>query len=195
VYEAMTDVDGHRRRVAGRQSSPRLALPVGRYYVTAEYGSALAATEVDIKAGEIKSETLNLRAGILNLSSVLATASPPLAADVRYEVYEAAQDVAGHRKRVSSSPGHEGASRFAVPAGRYFVTAASGNALASAEIDISAGEIRFETLNLRAGILNVSSALTAAGPALATGVHYDIFEAAQRVDGSRRRFSSSPAHE
>ena len=155
----------------------------------------LASTEVEITTGQVTSQTLNLRAGFLNLSSVLAAGGPPLVAD-RYDVFEAKPDLLdGQRKRVSSSAGHEGPSRFAVPAGRYYVTAAYGDALASTEVEVAAGEVKFETLNLRAGILNVSSALGAAGPALTSGVNYDVLEAAPRIDGSRKRVSSSPAHE
>ena len=198
VYEAAKDVEGNRKLVVGSpayQGPPRFPLPAGRYYVTAAYGSASASTEVDITAGEIKPQTLNLRAGILNLSSILAAGSPPIATEVSYEVYETAKDVEGNRKRVVGSPVYQGPPRFPLPAGRYYVTAAYGSASASTEVDITAGEIKPQTLNLRAGILNLSSVLAAGGPPLTTGVSYEVYEAAKDVEGNRKRVVGSPTYQ
>jgi hypothetical protein len=91
---------------------------------------------------------LNLRAGILVLSSVLAPETPPLASGVSYEVYEAAKDVEGKRKRVVRSATVEVPPRFPLPAGRYYVTAASDAARGEAEVAVSEGKVQQLQLRL-----------------------------------------------
>jgi hypothetical protein len=59
----------------------------------------------------------------LRLTAVLADGGQPLADGVTYEVYTAARDAEGNRKRVTRSGGMYGPPRFPLPAGRYFVTA------------------------------------------------------------------------
>jgi hypothetical protein len=197
VYEAAIDAEGNRKRVVGSpeyQDPPRFPLAAGRYYVAVEYGSASAATEIDIRAGEITPQALNLRAGILNLSSVLADGSPPLATGVRYEVYEAAKDAEGNRKRVVGSPEYRDPPRFPLPAGRYYLTAEYGSASAGTEMEIRAGAITSHALNLHAGILNLSSVLAAGGPTLAKGVSYEVYEAAKDAEGNRKRVVGSPEY-
>jgi hypothetical protein len=197
VYEVAQSTDGHRKRLfsAAEQHGPaRFALPVGRYYVTAAYGNAAAGMEVDVTTGAVEAQTLNLHAGILNVSSRLAAGTPPLTSGVHYTVYEAAMGLDGSRKRVSSSPGHEGPSRFVLAAGRYYVTAVYGNAEAGTEVDLVAGDIKAQTVDLGAGILNLSS-VPAVRTVQPTGVNYAVYEAAKAVDGSRKRVSASPGHE
>jgi hypothetical protein len=53
-------------------------------------------------------------------------------------VYEAKQDVAGKRKYIDSSSA--AVPLFKLPAGRYYVTVQHGQASASTEIEIAAGQ-------------------------------------------------------
>ena len=105
VYEAGKDADGNRKHVAdGYGGRARLPLPAGRYYVTATYGQAITGLDVDVPAGDQSIvRTVDLRAGILRLSSVLAAGGTPLTSDVHYVVYEAAKDADGNRKRVADN--------------------------------------------------------------------------------------------
>jgi hypothetical protein len=196
IYEAAKDADGNRKRVADSpdyQGPPRFPLPAGRYYVTAMYGSASASTEVGLTETEITRQTLNLRAGVLRLTSVLATVGKPLPSGVHYEVYEIAKDADGNRKRVTDSPDYKGPPRFPLPAGRYYVTATYDSASAGAEIDVTAGdEPTRQTLNLNAGILSLTSVLAAGGKPLSIGVVYQVYEAAKDADGNRKRVTNSP---
>ena len=52
--------------------------------MTAEYGSAAADVEVEVTPGAVTQQILNLRAGILRLTAVLADGAQPLAAGVTY---------------------------------------------------------------------------------------------------------------
>ena len=101
-----------------------------------------------MKAGEIKSERLDLQAGILKLSSILAGGSQPLATGVSYVVYDAVKDAEGNQKRVAGSGSRDGPPRFPLPAGRYFVTAASDRGKGSAEVAVAKGEVKLLQLRL-----------------------------------------------
>jgi hypothetical protein len=86
---------------------------------------------------------MSLHAGILRLTAVLAKGGgEPLAANVAYEVYTAATDAEGNRKRVTGSNQSSGPARFVLPTGRYFVTAACCAGNASAETAITPGQTR-----------------------------------------------------
>jgi hypothetical protein len=147
VYEAATDAVGNRKLVTREYGgSVQFPLPAGRYYVTAIYGSASASTEVGVTAAEITRQTLNLRAGVLSLTSVLAAGGKPLPDGVRYEVYEAATDAVGNRKLVTREYG--GSVQFPLPAGRYYVTASSDVGKGVSEVTISPGEVRKVKLRL-----------------------------------------------
>ena len=198
VQETVNDAEGNRKPVVSSpayEGPPRFPLPAGRYYVTAAYGKASASTEVEVKEGEIKSERLDLQAGILNLSCMLAAGSSPLTTGVSYVVEDAVKDAEGNRKRVVGSPTYEGPPRFPLPAGRYYVTGVYGSASASTEVEVKPGEIKSERLDLGAGILNLSSILAVGGPPLTTGVTYVVYEAVKDAEGNRKRVVASPAYE
>ena len=117
----------------------RFTLPPGRYFVTAEYGSAAADVEVEVTPGAVTQQVLNLRAGSLRLTAVLADGAQPLAAGVTFTVYTAARDAGGNREQVTQSNPYTGPPRFSLPAGHYFVTASHPRGTASAETVITAG--------------------------------------------------------
>ena len=85
-------------------------------------------------------QILDLRAGVLSLTSVLTAGGKPLPSGVRYHVYEAAKDADGNRKLVTQSSELYGPPRFPLPAGRYYVIATYGSASAGAEVSITAGD-------------------------------------------------------
>jgi hypothetical protein len=198
VFEVDQDAEGNRTRVKGSgvyEGPPRFALTPRRYFVTATYGSASAGTEVEVEAATLTMQTLNLRAGIVRPLVSLADNGKPLPEGVGYTVSEAATDVEGNRKRIAGSGIYEGPPRFVLPAGRYLVTVTHGSASRSVEVDVAAGEIKTLPVALQAGILNLSSRLTAGAPTLAEGVGYDVYEAAADGEGKRKRITGSGIHE
>ncbi len=183
-------------RAAPRYSGPpRFPLKPGRYYVAAIYGSARATTEVDIVPGTLVLQTLILHAGVLSTSSRLSSATDTLKNGVAYVVYEAAQDVEGNRKKVTSSPSYSGPPRFVLPARRYHVIAQYGSASANVEVDVAAGEITPLSLDLRAGILLPSAVLMEGATPLEKGVAYVVNEGAADPEGRSKRITSSPSYE
>ena len=199
VYEVAKNAEGERKAIADStefDGPPRFALPPGRYYVTATHGWASASTDVEVSAGKITIQTLNLRGGLLLLGAVLAAGGTPLARGVRYDIYEAAQDVEGKRKRITDSETYQDPPRLVLPAGRYYVTAASGAASAAREIVVRAGDepVR-EMLDLRAGILSLSAVLAAGSTPLSRGVRYDVYEAAKDAEGKWKPVTHSEVYE
>ena len=197
VLEAAKDIEGNRKRVASSpwyDGPPRVRLAAGRYYVTARYASASTGTEIDIAEGEVKPLSLDLHAGVLRLSTVLNDGGTPLPKGVNYAVFDAAKDAEGNSKRITSSPSYDGPPRFPLTAGRYTITATYGSASASQDVDVAAGEVKPHVLNLNAGILAVT-AIDARGQALLKGVNYVVYEAAEDVEGNRKRVTSSPSYE
>ncbi|HMF99571.1 MAG TPA: TIR domain-containing protein [Vicinamibacterales bacterium] len=200
VDEPVKDADGNRKRVAfsdTHEGPPRFPLAAGRYYVTAAYQSASAASEVEVAAGdEPTRQLLDLRAGILSLTTVLAAGGTPLQRGVRYEVDDSAKDADGNRKRVAFSDTYEGPPRFPLPAGRYYVTATYQSASAASEVEVAAGdEPTRQILDLRAGILSLTTVPAAGGTPLQRGVRYEVDEPVKDADGNRKRVVFSDTHE
>jgi hypothetical protein len=155
VYAAARDAEGNRKRIiesSGLYGPPRFPLPAGRYFVTAAYGSAAANAEVEVTPAGFTELALNLRAGILRLTAVLAAGGEALARGVDYAVYAAAaRDAEGNRKRITESSGLYGPPRFPLPAGRYFVTALHSGGNAGAETVVTAGGIQDVQLRIVPG--------------------------------------------
>ena len=194
VFAAAVDAEGNRTRVASspdHAGPPRFTLQAGRYYVSAQHGRASTSQEVDIGDGDNKALALDLKAGVLLPSAVLSDGSKPLESGVAYAVDEAEKDVEGRAKRVASSPDYAGPPRLPLPAGRLTVTATHGSAVARSDVDLAPGEIKRLVLNLRAGILKLTST-GATGQTLATGVSYEVHEATKDAEGKRRRVATSP---
>jgi hypothetical protein len=148
VYEAKQDLEGNRKRIDySFDAEPLFKLPAGRYYVTVRYGAAYASTEVAVTAAQVTQQSLNLKAGYLRLASILAQGNERLTRDLRYEIYEAKQDLEGNRKRIDYS--FDAEPLFKLPAGRYYVTVSYGDASASMEIEIEAGGRHESTFEIK----------------------------------------------
>ena len=194
VYMAALEADGSRKRVnrsERKDGPPRFPLAAGRYFVTAAYGSASANVEVEVTPAEVTQQTLNLRAGILGVTAVLADGGPALSdVAVAYAVY-AARDAAGNRKRVTENNPQYATARFVLPAGRYFVTAEYGSASANGEVEVTPAGATQQTLNLGAGILRLTAVLADDGPALSdVAVAYAVY-AARDAAGNRKRVTEN----
>ena len=128
----------------------------------------------------------------LGLGAMLASGGEALTEDVSYEVFEATPNAAGERKRVASSPDYSGPPRFQLPPGRYYVTAATGAATASTEVEVSEKTLVQQMLVLHAGVLRPVAHLAASTPPLDGDVNYTVSVAAVDAEGNRKRVAGSP---
>jgi hypothetical protein len=133
---------------------------------------------------------LNLRAGFLQASTILADRSEALSG-VAYVVYVAEPDAEGHRKRVTGSNNKYQGARFLLPARRYFVTAAYGDASANVVVEVTPGRVTEQIFNLRAGVLRLTAVPAEGGEPLAGGVAYEVYTAGRDAVGNRRRITGS----
>ncbi|HZI79755.1 MAG TPA: toll/interleukin-1 receptor domain-containing protein [Vicinamibacterales bacterium] len=197
VYEARQDAEGSRKQVvtsAAYAGPPRFDLAPGRYYVTAEHGAAMAATELEVPAQTLVQQTLNLHAGILRPTARLSPATPALESGVEYDVFDAVQDAEGNRKRVTGSAAYAGPPQFVVPAGRYYVTAQYASASAALEVTIAEGDNTALPFDLKAGVLLATAVLSDGSAPLPTGVEYSVDEAVKDAEGRAKRVVSSAAY-
>ena len=193
VFAAAQDAEGRRKYVTG-SSHPYPAawfpLQPGRYFVTAAYGNTSANAEVEVTTAVATQQISNLRAGFLRVTAVLAEQTEALSG-VAYDVYAAAPDAEGHRKRVTSSNHQYEAAQFLLPAGPYFVTAAYGGASANVEVDVTPAATRQQIFNLRAGILRLTAVRAGGVEPLAGAVAYEVYTAARDAEGNRKRVTGS----
>ena len=192
VYEAKKDLEGKRKQIAYSSSAQTtFRLPAGRYVISAFFGSATVSTEVEVAAGALSDEVLNLNAGVLRARATASEGGAPLEQKVNYRVFAAKKDLEGKRRQIefSSSP----VATFRLSAGRYVIAAYYGEATARAEVEVSAGELTEETINLDAGNLTVVAVPSEGGQALSSGVNFRVYEAKKDLEGKRRQidFSSS----
>ena len=139
VYKAKKNLEGKREQVTNSYDPvPQFKLPAGRYFVSVSHGQAYASMEVEVSAGEITEQTLNLNAGYLKLSSIAAQDSQPVARDLKYFVYEAKKDRDGKRKQITNS--YDAAPLFRLAAGRYYIMVEHRGTNASAEVEIVEGQ-------------------------------------------------------
>ena len=162
VYTAARDAEGNRKLVTESNQyapPPRFPVPAGRYFVTAQYGSASASAEIEVAPANVTREALNLRAGILRLTAVLSGGSEALEGGVAYRVYTTARDAEGNRKLVTESNQYAPPPRFPLPAGNYFVTATHSTGSASAETTVAAGGVHDVQLRLAPTTMTVAGCL------------------------------------
>jgi len=129
------DLEGNRARLDYKDGAAAVfELASGTYWVTSSVDHAEAGQEVRITAARDHDTWINLNAGRVRLSAVLADGRPPIAA--YHYVYRAEQDLDGNRERIDYRSGE--ASWFTLPAGTYYVQAGADELRAGREVRVMA---------------------------------------------------------
>jgi hypothetical protein len=190
VYHAEKDEDDKRRHITySTDWRAKLVLPAGRYFIVSKHGNAWATREITVTAGKLQRLPFNLNAGRLILSSSLAKSSPPLKSDVRWDVYHAEKDEDDKRRHITYATSWR--AKFALPAGRYFIVSKHGNAWATREITVTAGELQKLPFILNAGRLVLTSALAKATAPLKSDVRWDVYHTKKDEDDRRKHITYS----
>ena len=155
----------------GADPQPELNLPPGQYRVEVDYGTVSASREIEVQQRRAQLITVDLNAGILNLSGAARAGGQPVD-DVFYYVHELDQG-SGPGKLVARSSQPQPS--FYLPAGAYRVVARHGLAEATDTVDLEAGAILGRNLALNAGTLRVQASV-ADGEATPRGTLFFVHE-------------------
>ena len=139
----------------GADPQPELNLPPGRYRVEVDYGTVRASREIEVGSRRALQITVDLNAGVLNLSGAARVGAEPLN-DLFYYVHELDQG-SGPGKLVARSSQPQPS--FYLPAGAYRVVARHGLAEAADTVELEAGAILGRNLALNAGTLRVKASI------------------------------------
>ncbi|MCP4933732.1 MAG: VWA domain-containing protein [bacterium] len=167
--------------------NPRLILPKGDYFVLARQGAASSYTRLFVKAGDTKTISLTLNAGILKLSSNLDNRAIDQSAQIAYTIEPVDHNNSKTVKLSADStlveiaqslPTRSFRNRFVLRAGDYVIKAIYGNsnARASAQVHVVAGEETEHEIKMSAGRVKFSLALALGDPPL-PGVFWSILDA------------------
>ncbi len=155
----------------GADPQPELNLPPGAYRVEVDYGTVSASREIEVQQRRAQLITVDLNAGILNLSGAARAGGQPVG-DLFYYVHELDQG-SGPGKLVARSSQPQPS--FYLPAGAYRVVARHGLAEATDTVDLEAGAILGRNLALNAGTLRVQASI-AEGEATPRGTMFFVHE-------------------
>ena len=152
----------------------------GRYLVRASSDMAVAETVVELTETETLEQEIVLNAGLVSLS-VAPTPGADADADAFVELRAGGEREVGYGTLVN-----------VLPAGEVSALGKIGEAQASATRTLSAGEVVEWKLVAAAGSLIARAVYARGGEQAGRGtVHMQLFEAAQALDGSRKRVASS----
>lgn len=149
------DAEGNRTKAAySYEAQPLLSLPAGKYLVKLEWGSAKSKKEIEVVAGKLTEIPININAGTLALSAIMAEGADAAPKGLNWEVFGEA-NAEGERPKASYS--YDAQPKIHLTAGKYLVVATRGAAVAQTEMEVQAGKMTTKALNLNAGTLKLSS--------------------------------------
>lgn len=176
------DAEGQRKNLGySYEAQPKMTLPSGPCLVVATYGSAKGQREVEVKAGETQDIVILLGSGKLKLAVVMEEGGTPVAKDVAWDILGEA-DAEGHRPKVAYS--YEAQPTISVPAGKYLVEVAYGNAKGKAMVEVKAGATTEQVVSLGAGKLKLTARAAEGGEPLSKDLFWEVLGAAD-AEGNR----------
>jgi Ca-activated chloride channel family protein len=124
--------------------------------------------------------------GQVTVTAVLVSGGTPESRP-DWDVYEAMPNDSGERKRITYAY-REANPRFTLPAGRYRVSAKSGDAVAIQEIEVQPGKLVRAELVFNAGLVDLTAVLVSGGTP-ESRLDWDVYEAMPNVRGERKRIT------
>lgn len=176
------DAEGQRKKLGySYEAQPKMTLPSGPCLVVATYGSAKGQREVEVKAGETQDIVVLLGSGKLKLAVVMQEGGTPVAKDVSWDILGEA-DAEGNRKKVAYS--YEAQPTLSVPAGKYQIEVAYGNAKGKARAEVKAGATTEMVVSLGAGKIKLSALATEGAEPISKDLFWELQGAAD-AEGNR----------
>jgi Ca-activated chloride channel homolog len=182
------DAEGQRKKLAySYEATPTLTLPSGPCLVTVVFGNAKGQIEVEVKAGETRDVVVMLGSGKLKLSVLMEEGGPPVVKDVAWDVLGEA-DAEGNRPKAGYS--YEAQPTLSMPAGKFRVEVAVGNAKGSAEVEVKAGATTEKVIVLGAGRIKLSALAVEGSTPITKDLGWDVFGAAD-AEGNQAKVAFS----
>jgi Ca-activated chloride channel homolog len=182
------DAEGQRKKLAySYAATPTLTLPSGPCLVTVVFGNAKGQIEVEVKAGETRDVVVMLGSGKLKLSVLMEEGGPPVTKDVAWDVFGEA-DAEGNRPKAGYS--YEAHPTLNIPAGKFRVEVAVGNAKGTAEVEVKAGATTEKVIVLGAGRIKLSALAVEGSPPITRDLAWDLFSAPD-AEGNRAKVAFS----
>ncbi len=182
------DAEGQRKKLANSyDAQPKLTLPSGPCLVVVGYGNAKGQKEVEVKAGETQDIVVLLGSGKLKLSVIMEEGGAAVEKDVTWDVFGEA-NAEGDRTKAANS--YDAQPTLSLPAGKFVVEVAVGNAKGKATVEIKAGVTTEKVLTLGAGRVKLSALAAEGAEPLAKDVSWDVFGTAD-AEGNRTKAGNS----
>ncbi|VAW72357.1 von Willebrand factor type A domain protein [hydrothermal vent metagenome] len=192
LYFAEKSQAGKRKKINywNNQGTMIRKLKVGKYFVTAHYGTnGFAEAEVEVKVNKLTTYTFNMNVGTLRVKGIAIDKADPLKKGIVFSLYYPEKDIKGNRKKVNYW-NNQGTMIRVLRAGQYFVTARYGvNAYTEATIEIKANQLTDYVFNLSIGSVRLNSIVTDKADPLKKGVVYSIYYANKDLQGNRKKIN------
>jgi Ca-activated chloride channel family protein len=198
VLSAEKDIEGNRQKAGfSYDPQPLFKLKAGKYHLRAKHGgndsNAVTEADIEITAGQLAEQTVDLNSGYLRLVSVPAEGGEPIKKDLDYQVLSAEKDIEGNRQKAAFS--YDPQPLFKLKAGKYHLRAKHGgndsNAVTEADIEITAGQLAEQTVDLNSGYLRVMTVAADAGGGLKSDLDYQVLSAEKDLEGNQQRVAFS----
>ncbi len=123
-------------------------------------------------------------------SAFLVSDGAPVEGNIRWDIYEAKAGAAGKRKHITGN--YDARPNFVLKPGKYYVVAKHGDASASQDFEVeSAEQAEVLSIVLNAGQLAFDAALAEGGPAVKSGLRWDVYEDQKDIDGKRKHINGN----
>ncbi len=176
------DLEGKREDITfSYDAQPEFSLPAGTYTIEVRNGSAKASREVIVVAGEIVKVDLILGAGKLRLVARPAAGANPFASDLAWSVLGEA-DLEGNRADIAFS--YEANPTLSVPAGKYLLRVAWGEAKAEQEVVVESGKLVDIDVVLNPGTIKADATMGEGGKPVSGGLAWALLTAVD-AEGNR----------
>jgi Ca-activated chloride channel family protein len=185
----------HARRVReplwiGRDPDAEVVVPAGHYIARVENGLASRDAQVTVAPGSVADAQLVLGAGRLELSTATQAGGEPLG-EVTFAISEDDPEAPGGRREIARSAAP--LASFVLPAGTYYVSAASGAAEARDRIAIGAGGDVKHTVVLNVGRAVLAAQLDGTAPPKDVQINFRVLRVEDQGREVARSTNATPA--
>jgi Ca-activated chloride channel family protein len=194
VLSISVATDASARRVRepvwiGRNPDAEVVLPAGNYIARVEDGLASREALIAVAPGSLNDAQLVLGAGRLELDAVAQAGGEPLG-QVTFVISEDDPEAPGGRREIARSAAPQPS--FVLPAGTYYVAAASGAAEARDRIAIGAGGNVKHTVILNVGRAVLAAQLDGTAPSKEEKISFRVLRADDPSHEIARSTSATP---